>query len=83
MLKLSLKELKMILKWFDTSSENLGDFDLKIYDKIIEYVKEKEQLKQNDILVYRPIKKKKDDFVYDEDSDYQKYVVEDYNKEDE
>jgi len=39
-MKLSLKEYKLILKWFEICSGDLGDNDLKLFDKINEYVDE-------------------------------------------
>ena len=76
-LKLSLKELKRISRWFDSAGDNLENFDLKIYEKINEFIKEQEQLNSTDILTYRPIKKKKD--FYDDDAEFKRYTSEDYD----
>ena len=49
-LKLSLKELKRISRWFDSAGDNLENFDLKIYEKINEFIKEQEQLEKEEQL---------------------------------
>jgi len=46
-MRLSLKDLKIILNWFEIASSDLGDADLKVYDKIHEYVEEHDEEDNN------------------------------------
>lgn len=70
-MKFSLKELKRISKWFDDTSEDLKDIDLKIYEKINDLIQDKETNFSKDPLVYKPPKKKKDIDVGDYTDDYE------------
>jgi len=44
-MKFSLKELRLIAKWFE--SDDRGDLDLKIYDKINDFLEENDDEKEN------------------------------------
>lgn len=67
-MNLSLKERKLILKWFDIADEasTLTDADLKVYDKISEAIDE-DDFDSEDPLIYRPKKEKEDDIELDPD----------------
>ena len=66
-MKFSLKELKRISKWFDKTSEDLDDLDLKAYDKINRYIKEEEESLDTDPLVFPAKKIKKDNEIYEDE----------------
>lgn len=65
-MRFTLKELKRISKWFDETSMDLKDIDLRIYEKINDLVKDQETLNSRDPLVYKPPKNKKLTKDYDE-----------------
>jgi hypothetical protein len=60
-MNLNEKELRTILKWFDIAQDNLEDEDLKLYDKIIDYVDSdlEDEEEEEDF-----------SFEYDDDSDF-------------
>ena len=78
-MKFTLKELKRISQWFDDSSGDLNDFDLKIYEKINEFIKDIEYSSSKDPLIYKPPKKKRKKTklemygIHEEEIDQEKY----------
>ena len=64
-MNLKVSELKLILCWFDLAEINLEDSDLKLYDRIKEYLEDKdmesEDKEDDDDLTYHPPKKKESD----------------------
>ena len=75
-MNITLKESKLILNWFDIASEidSLGDADLRLYDKISEFVED--ELALEDPLSYNPKKKTKKDSLFEEFED----LSEEYTK---
>jgi hypothetical protein len=65
-MKLTDKELKRIVQWFDLSSEMLDDEDLKIYDKINEELEESGEIDSDDS---GDSDDDSLDYYYDEDED--------------
>lgn len=67
---LSLKDRKLILKWFDFADEagSLTDADLKLYDKINDALNE-DEYDSEDPLAYRHKKEKDDTEVCDLDNE--------------
>jgi len=83
-MNLSIKERKIILNWFDIALEcdNLGDSDLRLYDKIRETVQDDED--SDDPLVFNPTQKKNssdDDNDYEEEEEFH-YDMDEYSDED-
>jgi len=75
--KFSLKELKRISKWFDATTLDLKDIDLKIYEKINDLVKDRETYLSKDPLVYKPPRGKKPSKDYESTSEYEEELRED------
>jgi len=71
-MNISLKERKLLIKWFDIAVEcdTLTDSDLKLYDKISDTIEDDADL--NDPLVFTPRKKinQEDSYDYEEDTQY-------------
>ena len=44
-MKLTNKELNLIINWFEMAQESLGDKDLKLFDKICNYLDEDDKLR--------------------------------------
>jgi len=80
-MNVSLKEGKLLLKWFDIAVEGgtLDDKDLKLYDRIRDIVGEDDD--DGDPLVYNPRKKVLDD-DFDYDSEESHYDMDAYSDED-
>lgn len=59
-MNLKTAELQLVLNWFDYAESNLGDDDLKLYDKIKEHLEEKgidfiaQSENEDDELAYYP-----------------------------
>jgi hypothetical protein len=67
-MNLSDRELRVILKWFDISQDHLDDDDLKLYDKITDYLDTEleEESEDDDAFSFDY---DEDNFNYDEDED--------------
>jgi len=81
-MNLSLKERKLILKWFDIAveCENLSDIDLTLYDKIRETVEE--DVDAADPLSYSPRKKSRNNESYSQEEEELHYDMDEYSDED-
>jgi len=81
-MNLSLKERKLILKWFDVAVEcvTLNDADLKLSDKIRDTIEEDQDT--NDPLSYSPRKKSRNTEVYEQDNEELRYDMDEYSDED-
>jgi len=81
-MNLSLKERRLILKWFDIAveCETLNDVDLKLYDKIRDTVED--DLDINDPLAYTSRKKSRNTESYEPEEEDFRYNMDEYSDED-
>jgi len=84
-MKLSLAELRRIIRWFDiaTQYEDLKDEDSIIHDKISEYLEEKEITEEPDDLITYLDEELNEDNDDEEDKTYDKFdFYEEENEDD-
>ena len=81
-MKLTLKEIKLVLLWFDVASEcnNLNEKDLKLYDKLREYLELEDD--EDDPLAYPPRKNKSIASYSSDEDDEDEFNINSYSDED-